>query len=163
MANLITGIRILASAALLLCQPLSPAFYVLYLIAGISDMIDGPVARKAGIASDFGAKLDTAADLFFVTVCLYTLLPVLDIPAWLYFWIAAIALIKTVNVVSGYVMQKHFVALHTTMNKAAGALLFLLPLTLSFIELKYSAVLVCAAATFAAVQEGHFIRTGRRE
>ncbi len=161
MANLITGIRILASAALLLCHPLSPAFYILYLIAGISDMIDGPVARKTGAAGDFGAKLDTAADLFFAAVCLCRLLPVLDVPVWLYVWIGAIALARAANVVSGYVMQKRFVALHTPMNKAAGLLLFLLPLTLPFIELKYSAVPVCITAAFAAVQEGHFIRTGR--
>lgn len=163
MANLITGIRFLASAALLLCEPLSPAFYMLYLIAGISDMIDGPVARKTGTAGDFGAKLDTAADLLFVAVCLYKLLPVLDVPVWLYAWIGVVALIKTVNLVSGYVMQKRFVALHTPMNKAAGALLFLLPLTFPCIELKYTSVVACAVATFAAVQEGHFIRTGRRE
>ena len=160
MANRITGIRILASAALLLCEPLSSAFYVLYLIAGISDMIDGPVARRTGTASDFGAKLDTAADLLFVAVCLYKLLPVLNVPGWLYAWIGVIALVKAVNVVSGYVMQKRFVVQHTPMNKAAGALLFLLPLTLSCIELKYAAVPVCAVATFAAVQEGHFLRTG---
>ncbi len=161
MANLITILRILASGALLLCQPLSPAFYVLYLIAGISDMIDGPVARKTGTAGDSGAKLDTAADFVFMAVCLIKLLPVLEVPAWLYAWITLIALVKVVNIVSGYVVQKRFVALHTPMNKAAGALLFLLPLTLSLIELKYSAVPACAAATFAALQEGHFIRTGR--
>ena len=161
MANFITGIRILASAALLLCQPLSPAFYVLYLMAGISDMTDGPVARRTHTAGDFGAKLDTAADLFFVAACFYTLLPVLDVPVWLYVWIGIIALIKAVNIISGFVMQKRFVSLHTPTNKATGALLFLLPLTLSLIEFKYSAVPVCTVATFAAVQEGHFIRTGR--
>lgn len=161
MANLITGIRILASAALLLCQPLSPAFYVMYLIAGISDMIDGPLARKTGTDSDFGAKLDTIADFTLVAACLYKLLPILDVPGWLYGWIALIVLIKIVNLVSGYVVQKRLVILHTPMNKATGALLFLLPLTLSLIELKYSAIPICAVATFAAVQEGHFIRTGR--
>ena len=161
MANLITGIRILASAALLLCQPLSPAFYILYLIAGISDMIDGPVARRTHTAGDFGAKLDTIGDFIFVAACLIKLLPVLDVPTWLYGWIGVIALVKAVNVASGYVMQKRFVALHTPMNKAAGALLFLLPLTLSCIELKYTAVPACTVATFAAVQEGHFLRTGR--
>ena len=161
MATLITCFRILASASLLLCQPLSPAFYVLYIAAGISDMIDGPVARRTGTAGDFGAKLDTAADFSFMAVCLYKLLPVLDVPVWLYAWIGGIALVKAVNVVSGYVMQKRLVALHTPMNKATGVLLFLLPLTLSLIELKYSAAPVCAVATFAAVQEGHFLRTGR--
>ena len=163
MANLITGIRILASAALLFFSALSPAFYVLYIAAGISDMIDGPVARRTHTVSDFGARLDTAADFVLVAACLIKLLPVLDVPVWLYVWIGVIALIKAVNFVSGYVMQKRFVALHTPMNKATGVLLFLLPLTLSCIELKYSAVPVCAVATFAAVQEGHFIRTGRRE
>ena len=163
MANCITFIRILASAALLLCQPLSPAFYILYLTGGISDMIDGPVARRTGTAGDFGAKLDTATDVVFAAACLIRLLPALDVPPWLYIWIGVIAFIKAVNIVSGFVLQKRFASLHTPMNKATGALLFLLPLTLSLIELKYSAVPVCAVATFAALQEGHFIRTGRRE
>ena len=162
MANLITCFRILASTALLFCQPLSPTFYVLYIAAGISDMIDGPVARKIGTAGDFGAKLDTAADFVLVAICLIKLLPALDVPAWLYGWIGVIALIKTVNVVSGFAVQKRFVTLRTTMNKAAGALLFLLPLTFPYIELKYTSVVVCAVATFAAVQEGHIIRMGRR-
>ena len=163
MANLITGIRILASVGLLFCSAFSSPFYGLYLLAGISDMIDGPVARRTGTASDFGAKLDTAADLLFVAVCLYMLLPVLDVPGWLYMWIGGIVLVKVVNVVSGFGRQKRFVALHTPMNKAAGALLFLLPLTFPYIDLKYTSAVVCAVATFAAVQEGHFIRTGRTD
>ena len=164
MANLITCFRILASAALLFCQPLSPTFYVLYIAAGISDMVDGPVARRTNATTAFGEKLDTAADFLFMAVCLYKLLPVLDVPLWLWVWIALIALAKTVNVVSGFVIQKRFVTLHTIMNKAAGALLFLLlPLTFPCIELKYTSAVVCAVATFAAIQEGHFIRMGRRE
>ena len=164
MANLITCFRILASAALLFCQPLSPTFYVLYIAAGISDMVDGPVARRTNATTAFGEKLDTAADFLFMAVCLYKLLPVLDVPVWLWVWIAVTALIKVVNVVSGFAVQKRFVTLHTIMNKAAGALLFLLlPLTFPCIELKYTSAVVCAVATFAAIQEGHFIRMGRRE
>ena len=40
------------------------------------------------------------------------------------------------------------------MNKVTGGLLFLFPLTLGLIELKYSAVIVCSIATVAAIQEG---------
>ena len=86
------------------------------------------------------------------------MLPVLSIPAWLYGWIGIIALIKTVNFVSGFAVQKKFVAVHSVMNKATGALLFLLPLTIPAVPLKYSAVIVCAAATFAAIQEGCFTK-----
>ena len=51
MANLITGTRILCSIALLFCQPLSPSFVVLYLVSGLTDMVDGAVARKTGTVS----------------------------------------------------------------------------------------------------------------
>lgn len=134
-------------------------FYTLYIIAGISDMIDGWIARKTNTVSEFGAKLDTVADIVFVVVCLIKLLPVMDIAAWIYIWIGFIVLIKIINIVSGFVVQKQFVAVHSVMNKVTGALLFVFPLTVSFIDLKYSALVVCIFATFAAVQEGHFIRT----
>ena len=160
MAHIITGVRIVCSIALLFFPVFSPAFYTLYIVAGVSDMVDGPIARKAGTASDLGSKLDTAADFLLVAVCLIKMIPVLDIPLWLIIWIAVIALIKGINIVSGLVMRKKLVALHTVMNKLTGIALFLLPLTLAVIDLKYSGIFVCSLATFAAIQEGHLIRTG---
>ncbi len=161
LANLITGTRILCSVALLFCPAFSLSFFVLYLAAGFTDMIDGPVARKTGTVSELGAKLDTTADFVLVAVCLWKLLPSLAVPLWLWIWIVLIALIKMINMISGYVIQKRFVAMHTVMNKVTGILLFVLPLTLPAAALEYSAPLVCTVATFAAIQEGHFIRTGR--
>jgi len=162
MANIITFVRILCSIAILFCPVFSVAFYSLYITAGLTDMIDGWVARKTNTVSEFGAKLDTVADFVFVVVCLVKLLPIMDFPSWLYIWIGVIALIKIINIVSGYVIQKQFVTIHSLMNKVTGLLLFILPLTLSFINLRYSAVMVCLVATFAAIQEGHFIRTKRQ-
>ena len=161
MADIITGIRIVCSIALLFCPVFSPAFYALYIAAGVSDMTDGTVARKTGTASERGSKLDTAADLVMAAVCLIKLIPALDIPSWLLIWIAVVALIKMINILSGYVMYREFVAVHTMMSKVTGILLFILPLTITLIDLHYSGAVVCAAATFAAVQEGHFIRTGK--
>ena len=161
MANAVTIFRIVAGIVLLFCPVFSPAFYVFYIVAGVSDMLDGFVARKTNTASRFGARLDTIADFVLVVVCLIKLLPILSIPAWLYIWIGIIALIKVVNIISGFAVQKRFVAVHSVMNKATGALLFLMPLTIPAVSLKYSAIVVCAVATFAAIQEGQFIRTGR--
>ena len=161
MANNITGIRILCSIALLFFHVFSPQFYILYIVAGVSDMIDGTVAKKTGITSEFGSRLDTIADVVFVAVCLIKLIPVLNIPSWLFIWIIIVALIKMINVISGYVMYKEFVAVHTVMNRVTGIFLFILPLILKIIDLRYSGAFVCAASTFAAIQEGHFIRTGR--
>lgn len=79
----------------------------------------------------------------------------------LWIWIAVIALIKVFNIGAGLIRNKRLVSVHSVMNKATGFLLFLLPLTLSFIELKYSNVIVCSVATASAIQEGYFIGTGR--
>ena len=161
MANVITVIRIICSFALLFCSALSLPFYVLYIIAGFSDMIDGAAARRTGTVSEFGSKLDTVADFILVAVCLIKLLPVLDIEAWTLVWIGIIAIIKTINIVSGIIVQKKFVAVHSVMNKLTGVLLFVLPLTVEIIDFRYSAAVVCAVATFAAIQEGHYIRTAK--
>ena len=161
MANIITGSRILASLVLLFFPAFSPAFYALYIFAGASDTVDGAVARKANTVSSFGSVFDTAADIVFTAVCLFKLLPVLKLPVWILIWAAVILLIKVINVVSGFVAAKRFIAVHSVMNRITGVLLFVLPLTHSLFDVKYGTAVVCAVATFAAVQEGHLIRTGR--
>ncbi len=161
MANVITGFRAACSIALLFCPVLSPAFYAVYLAAGLSDVFDGQVARKTNTASEFGSRLDTAADFVFVIVCLVKLLPAMSLPVWLYAWIGVIAVIKTVNLVSGLVCHRKLVAVHTVMNKVTGALLFALPLTFPLMQATIPAAVVCAVAAFAAVQEGYLIRTGK--
>ena len=133
---------------------------MIYIICGFSDMIDGTIARKTNSASELGAKIDTTADLAFVTASLIKILPALNIPQWLWLWGGVIAMIKIGNLIWGYVSKKQFISLHTILNKITGLLLFLLPLTLSFVELKYSAMAVCSIATFAAIQEAVSIVTG---
>ena len=153
LANFITICRILGSILLLFLPVFSFAFYILYLFCGLTDMVDGTIARKTNVVSKFGAKLDTIADIIFVAVSLLKFLPVLDIPKWLWCWMFFIAVIKIRNMGFAVAFGKTFVSLHTGMNKLTGLLLFLLPLTLHFIELKYSAVVVCTVATAAAFQE----------
>ncbi len=157
MANIITGIRIVISTFLLFCPAFSPAFIMLYIAAGVSDMIDGAVARKTGTVSEFGSRLDTAADIVFVAVCLIKVLPVLEVPIWLYIWIAVIAIIKAANIAVGFFGLKEFISVHSITNKMAGGLVFIFPLTLAFIDLRYSAAVVCMAATAAAIHEGYII------
>ena len=154
MANIITGIRIVLSVALLFFPVLSPAFFVLYVAGGLSDMIDGAAARRTETVSEFGSRLDTFADIVFAAVCLIKLLPILDVPVWLYVWFAVIAIIKFSSITAGYIRQKKLVSVHSVLNKATGLLLFVFPLTLAFMDLRYSAAVVCMAATAAAIQEG---------
>ena len=124
-------------------------------------MVDGTIARKTNSTSNFGSRFDTVADFVFVAVSLIKILPAIQLPKFLWIWLSVIAIIKFSNIMMGIIYNKKLISLHTIMNKITGILLFLLPLTLHFVELKYSSVVVCSIATFSAIQEGYYIRTGR--
>lgn len=156
--------RIVCALVLIFCPTFSKAFYIFYIIAGISDVLDGFAARHWGKETALGAKLDTIADIVFTVVVLIKLLLSVHIPLWLIGWVLGIAVIKCFNIVCGFVMYKRFVAEHTVMNKLCGVLLFLIPLCIGHFPWQASALLCmvsCTLATFAAVQEGHYIRTGK--
>ena len=160
-ANIITSCRILLSITLLFCPVFSVCFYSIYLLCGFTDMVDGTIARKTNSASEFGARLDTIADFIFFAVSLIKLLSAIHIPKWIWVWIVVIAIIKICNVILGFIYTKKLISLHTVMNKITGLLLFLLPPSLQLVEIKYSLIAVCIVATFSAIQEGYYIRTGQ--
>lgn len=157
--NIITTLRFLGAIGLLFFDVGSVAFWVLYFVCGISDMADGYLARKLHCESNVGALLDSLADLVFVACCCWKLIPVLAIPKWLWIWAGAIIVIKNINQIAALVMYKRCCFPHTVANKATGVLLFVgVPLTL-FLGSIIPVIIIAVFATFAAVQEGHFIRT----
>jgi len=163
-ANIITGSRIVFSLPLLFLPLSSAWFCVLYLLCGLTDMIDGTIARKTGAVSGFGAKLDTVSDFVFMLVCAVKILPGLCIPVWLWVWvwIGMIAAIKLYGAVWGFVRTRKFTFPHTVLNKAAGLALFLMPMTINFIELTYTLPFVCAVATVAAIHEVYSIYSEKK-
>ena len=156
-ANIITGSRMVLSLPLLLIPLTSAWFYALYLFCGLSDMIDGTVARRTNSASEFGARLDTVSDFVFMTVALIKFVPHFHIPVWLWIWIGIIAMIKLGNVVLGFIHTKKLISPHTVLNKITGLLLFLLPVTISFIDLTYTLPIACTVATAAAMHEWYYM------
>jgi len=146
----------------LLFIPLSSAlFYILYLFCGLTDMIDGTIARKTGAVSKFGARLDTAADFVFMFICLVRILPLMHIPMWLWVWITLIALIKIFNITLVFIRKKKLISIHSVLNKITGFALFLLPLSLTFAPTTYSVATICVLATLAAMQEVCFVAKGQ--
>ena len=136
-------------------------FLVLYATAGLTDMLDGFLARRTKTESELGAKLDSAADLTFTVISLAKILPTVAVPAWLWVWVAGIVVVRVVNVASGLVMGRRLVMLHTIANKAAGFAAFLVPFAIPTFGIVSPSIPACVLATFAAVQEGHLIGTGQ--
>lgn len=161
MANKITYFRILCSILMLFFKITSTFFLMLYMLCGLSDVLDGIIARKTNTVSKFGARIDTVADFIFVVVVLIKMLSVIDVQIWLWIWIIAIAGIKITNIIFGFLRTKRFIVEHTILNKVTGVLFFVLPFTLYLHELKYGAIAVCTVATFSAIQEGCYIKKDR--
>lgn len=159
-ANIITGGRIAFSLPLLFIPLSSVWFYMLYIFCGLTDVIDGAVARKTGTVCETGARLDTVADGVFMFVCSIKILPLMYIPIWLWVWIIVIALIKIFNIASVFIYKKKLISIHSMLNKTIGFALFLLPLSLTFVEAACSVVVICVLATIAVMQEVVFIAKG---
>ena len=160
-ANIITGSRVAFSLPLLFIPLSSVWFYILYLLCGLTDMIDGAIARKTGTVSKFGARLDTVADFVFMFVCSIKVLPLMHIPVWLWVWIIIVALIKIFNIVVVFIAQEKLISIHSVLNKTTGFALFLFPFSLTFVETTYSVATICVLATIAAMQEVYFIANGQ--
>ena len=158
--NIISTLRIVGAVGLLFFDVGGVAFWVLYSASGLSDMLDGYLARRLQCESKTGAMLDSVADIVFVACCCWKLILVLALPKWLWIWGGVIVAIKVINQISALVMYKKCVFPHTIANKVTGFLLFIgVPLTF-FLESIVPMIVIAAVAAFAAVQEGHFIRTG---
>jgi CDP-diacylglycerol--glycerol-3-phosphate 3-phosphatidyltransferase len=152
-ANYISLSRIFLIMALAFFKPTEPAFVGLYIAAGLTDMVDGYVARKTGTASRLGEKLDSFADFFMIVVLLMILLPFLDLSIPLLILTAIIALVRTASMVVVYVRYRTFGGLHTYGNKLTGLLLFIFPVTLFFARAEWLLYLICVVALLSAAEE----------
>ena len=155
--DLLSASRIALCLPLLLVDAMTLPFWVLYLIAGMTDMLDGFLARRWGVESKFGARLDSLADFVFVIAVGYKLFPWLKLPAALWIIIGLIALVKIVNAISAYVVKRRIEFLHTKANKLTGFLLFVGLMAIGQSYFVPVVWMISCIALFAAIQEGHFI------
>lgn len=153
LVNALTLLRMVGALALLALVPLSMPYFAVYTACGLSDVLDGWIARRAGVTSVFGASLDSVADTAFAFALVVSLVPTAGLSAAWWLWVAAIALVKLASLTVGYARFRAYAALHTYANKLAGLALFALPVFFALAGSAPAAAIVCAIATFAALEE----------
>jgi CDP-diacylglycerol--glycerol-3-phosphate 3-phosphatidyltransferase len=141
--------------ALFFVEPLSKVFYGIYLACGISDVLDGYIARKSGTVSRFGGKLDSVADILMALVVGFLLSPYLGslLQHEIVVWIILISIIRILSLLVVQAKYKTFEILHTYGNKATGLLLFAFPFLLTNGHATFYVYVVCVVASLAAVEE----------
>jgi cardiolipin synthase len=175
--NFLSALRLLAApfAAWLIIADHDTAALLVFAAAGLSDGLDGFIARRWGVTSDFGAWLDPLADKLLMLLSLVALFIVGITPLWL----VALVVARDLAIIIGWLLVKLFgLPLATTplfIGKFSSAIqvLYVLSalLTLAFDlqapRLEQAAAWVCGLVTIlsAAAYGGIFLRglfRGRR-
>lgn len=134
--NCITLLRMVGTVVMAFLEPLSKEFFAVYTLTGLTDVLDGFIARVTKTVSRFGAKLDSVADLLFYAVMLLRILPVLvkRLPWYIWAAVAVVLALRLAAYIAAAVKEKQFAAHHTILNKITGFTVFCVPyiLPLSF-------------------------------
>ncbi len=134
LVNAITSLRIIGTFLLIFTEPLSKTFFIIYSLSGFTDVLDGYIARKTHTETEFGAKLDSVADLLFYGVMIYKLFPVLwDIlPIQIWYGVLFAGVLRIISYIITAVRFHRFMSNHTYLNKITGFFTFLTPYFLKF-------------------------------
>lgn len=128
--NVITASRLLGSLILLLfIEPFTREFFVIYTLCGISDVLDGMIARATKTTSEFGSKLDSVADLLFYFVLFICIVEKLLEKLPLFVWMMGISavVIRLASYLTAAIKYHRFASIHTYMNKVTSAVIFTVP------------------------------------
>ena len=151
--NILSISRILLAFVLLAVKPLSPQFFVIYIVCGVTDMIDGTIARRFKATSSLGSKLDSIGDVVLTFIMLYIILPIIQLPVWMLVWIVLIIVLRFVSVGVAIFRYRVLTLLHTIMNRIVALALFLFPFSLLFLDTYITAIVLCVIASLAAIEE----------
>lgn len=116
--------------------------------------MDGYIARKTGETSRLGERLDSMADMVMTGVLFVVLYPLVKPEAEIIIWIISIGFIRLISMGIALKKYKAFAILHTYGNKFTGIVLFLFPMTLSYVSITvWMMYLICFLASVSAIEE----------
>lgn len=158
MKNLANGLsisRIFLSLVLLFIYANEWLFIGVYLVCGVSDVLDGYIARKTNTQSIIGAKLDSVADLVMFSVIMALLIIWMKSEILIFIpWIISIFAIRVANILIAAFKYRKFVLLHTWANKFTGLLTFITPALYVIFQATQVFLPICFIAVLSAIEEG---------
>lgn len=148
--NLLTVARIIGSAVLLLVAPFTAAFYIIYTLTGVTDALDGYIARKTHTESELGSRLDSISDLTFYSCLAIRIFPTLTevLPNAIWYTLYTVLAVRALSYLTAYLKFGRFAAVHTYLNKLTGLMVFFI----AYVITTPAAIPYCwAAVTVAGV------------
>lgn len=159
LANIITCTRLISTLVMAFLHTRSLSFFIVYSYAGLSDILDGFVARRLGTTSALGSKLDSISDLAFYIVMMIKILPLLIhfLPRYVMMAIYVIFVLRLSIYIYTGVTKRRFLSSHSYYNKATGFMLFFVPFLVTKDFFTYYALVICTIAMISALNEIRFL------
>ena len=112
----------------------------LFVVAGITDYVDGEIARRYGFITDFGKLMDPLVDKIMIAAAFISLVPLKAIPAWAATIVVArdflITGLRLMAATKGLVLPAERLGKHKTSWQIVTVVFFLLLLAVQ--ELRYA-------------------------
>ena len=151
-ANIISISRVIGAIALFFFSNITTPFLIIYVFCGITDLIDGPIARKTNSTSPLGATLDTVGDVATYLALTKVLAMQKLVPGWILIWILSAGVIFGIDaLISRHRLGKLYLP-HTWLGKIFGGAVFVLPVAMQFMEGYVWMSVICTIATVHAFE-----------
>lgn len=153
LANALTTTRIILALILLIFfKEITIPFLIIFVIAELTDMVDGTVARKTGSCSRKGAMLDTVADVLLVASVVKIVFSMRILTKRLTLWLAGALGIGAISALVTLIRQHELYFIHAISTKILGGLLAGVPFAISFGAMENYAVFLLAVLTLSMVE-----------
>lgn len=153
--NIITTIRLVGAFVLIFLPTLSISFIIVYTLCGLTDAVDGFIARKYDAQSKVGAILDSVADLVFYGVMIAKIFSILllTLPVWLWCVIWTIVALRVFCYAFVAIKFRKFASIHTILNKLSSVAMFFVPYSALWKFLYPYATAVAGITLLAVIEE----------
>ncbi len=153
--NMITSFRVLGTFGLFFVEPFTLPFFILYTFCGVSDVLDGWVARTTGSITEFGSRFDSISDLLFYAVMLIRIFPAMweILPKTIWLGVAAVIILRIISYTLAALKYRRFASLHTYMNKLTGFFMFCVPYFLTSMYGVVYCKCVCMVSAISTLEE----------
>lgn len=153
--NCITMLRMIGTVSLIFITPLSVPFFIVYTLSGISDALDGTIARLTKTETAFGKRLDSIADLAFYAVMLIKIFPILwaKLPHSIWYWVGLVIAMRLLFYTIGLIKTKQFPSYHSIINKLTGFILFSVPYVLNTLFFTPYCWGICLISSIGTLQD----------
>ncbi len=161
--NILSAVRLILSVALFFLSGCKVVWFVLFIVCGITDILDGIIARVWNAVTPLGARLDSIADTVFfcaVAISLFIQIPAKGI---VYGFACVIIAVRLVNLFIGRLKFDRWGGIHTAGNKWAGVLFFVCAFFCMLTQ-EYIAIfteIILAVTLLAALEEMMILLTAK--